>query len=346
VTKSQGIEADYSRSPESLYRDFAASWITNGKKVEDMLIFSGCGAYESHNPELPSWVPDWQSFSKTPNNFDAEVTKYSAGQTTKHNDFQGKLPRPSVLGNVLSAAGIISCEVSSIGKVIEYGAATGDHFEVLTEYVSRKDTTQYPTGIPLLQAAVRVTFHDWDVLNVSESSPRLVCQSRSFVDAVAALLQLIVEILATPQTHPHEWVAQCLSKLNLATGTEFADSFCRLCLGEPSDFVESWGSAEHTLLHTQSSLNARMDVQFALSKNVDKRFFQTSSGLLGLGPMGMKESDLVDVLLGCDMPVILRKAESHYLFVGSCFVLGITDGEVLDSNMFGGPGKIQIFDIH
>jgi hypothetical protein len=38
---------------------------------------------------------------------------------------------------------------------------------------------------------------------------------------------------------------------------------------------------------------------------------------------------LICVLFGCDMPVILRREAPYSRFIGSCFVLGIMDGEAI-----------------
>jgi hypothetical protein len=56
----------------------------------------------------------------------------------------------------------------------------------------------------------------------------------------------------------------------------------------------------------------------------------TSEGHLGLAPIETQENDIVCVLLGGDMPFILRPNGDHYTFVGETYVYGIMDGEVLD----------------
>lgn len=42
-----------------------------------------------------------------------------------------------------------------------------------------------------------------------------------------------------------------------------------------------------------------------------------------------KHGDSVVVLFSGDVPFILRKERNHYRFVGSCYVQGILDGEVV-----------------
>lgn len=43
----------------------------------------------------------------------------------------------------------------------------------------------------------------------------------------------------------------------------------------------------------------------------------------------MEISDTVCVLLGCSVPVVLRKIEDHYIFIGECYVENIMQGEVM-----------------
>lgn len=65
------------------------------------------------------------------------------------------------------------------------------------------------------------------------------------------------------------------------------------------------------------------------------RIFYTSSGFLGLGLPQMTTGDLVCVLSQCKFPVLFRKVDSHYVHVGSCFVLELMEGEVKDMLLFG-----------
>jgi hypothetical protein len=54
-------------------------------------------------------------------------------------------------------------------------------------------------------------------------------------------------------------------------------------------------------------------------------------GYLGLIPFETERDDLVCVLLGGEMPFILRPEGSYYTLVGECYVHGIMDEEVLEA---------------
>jgi hypothetical protein len=62
---------------------------------------------------------------------------------------------------------------------------------------------------------------------------------------------------------------------------------------------------------------------------VDRRFFVIRSGLMGIGPDGMKEGDVIAVVFGGKVPYLLRSVGSCDKFLGECFVPGLMDGEAV-----------------
>jgi len=55
----------------------------------------------------------------------------------------------------------------------------------------------------------------------------------------------------------------------------------------------------------------------------------TQTGRMGLVPHGAKQSDLVAVLSGGNVPIILRPHEEYHTVVGDAYVHGIMDGEAM-----------------
>jgi len=93
-----------------------------------------------------------------------------------------------------------------------------------------------------------------------------------------------------------------------------------------------------------------MDRWFDLSMNnyiysypilSDHRRHFSTQGRVGAGPVYTRPGDLCCLLMGCKMPVILRKVESHYLFIGTAYVHGTMRGEAWDENR-----ELQYFNIH
>ena len=82
----------------------------------------------------------------------------------------------------------------------------------------------------------------------------------------------------------------------------------------------------------------------------NRRFCLTNKGYMGLVPPATKEGDILCIILGADMPFLLRSAEKDkheadcgvksneeetenlpaYRLVGECYIHGIMDDEMMD----------------
>jgi hypothetical protein len=60
-----------------------------------------------------------------------------------------------------------------------------------------------------------------------------------------------------------------------------------------------------------------------------KRIFLTKGGYIGLGPADALIGDMVVILVGCNLPVILRPSSNQWRFVGESYMAGIMDGELI-----------------
>ncbi|KAF4636045.1 hypothetical protein G7Y89_g2043 [Cudoniella acicularis] len=64
---------------------------------------------------------------------------------------------------------------------------------------------------------------------------------------------------------------------------------------------------------------------------VDPGQFSWAKGFLVAGPEKAEVGDLVVVLLGCDVPVLLRKDGDQATFVGECYCYGVMKGEMMEA---------------
>lgn len=67
-------------------------------------------------------------------------------------------------------------------------------------------------------------------------------------------------------------------------------------------------------------------------RRTERQFlFAGSGGYMGTTPMGVQAGDLVCVVVGCDMPLLLRPVDGgrRHLIVGQCSTTGIMDGQAL-----------------
>jgi hypothetical protein len=59
----------------------------------------------------------------------------------------------------------------------------------------------------------------------------------------------------------------------------------------------------------------------------------------------VKDGDLVCVVLGCDVPLILRPIGDYHELIGDCYVDGIMEGQAM-ADLDAGKYKLEIFDLH
>jgi hypothetical protein len=73
----------------------------------------------------------------------------------------------------------------------------------------------------------------------------------------------------------------------------------------------------------------RFDEAFSriFARLIGRSVFTTIEGNLGLGPRDMRKDDLVCVLYGCRLPVVLRKDNRYFRFIGPAYVDGAMNGE-------------------
>ena len=95
------------------------------------------------------------------------------------------------------------------------------------------------------------------------------------------------------------------------------------------------------LLVSKSTLSERNEMSSypVVSTIFGRVFFITQRGCTGLAPYGVQPGDEVAVMLGCDIPLMLRR-QGHGLdgpefhLLGECFMHGIMFGEaVQDANL-------------
>jgi hypothetical protein len=75
-----------------------------------------------------------------------------------------------------------------------------------------------------------------------------------------------------------------------------------------------------------------------------RKFSIIAKGLYCMSSICTDPGDVVCIIYGCDTPVVLRKAEGHFLFIGDCYADGMMRGEAMD-RLGKGDYKLQTFDI-
>ncbi|XP_014551279.1 hypothetical protein COCVIDRAFT_113339 [Bipolaris victoriae FI3] len=92
-----------------------------------------------------------------------------------------------------------------------------------------------------------------------------------------------------------------------------------------------FGIRKH-ILHEAAGGDA--DAFVALAKNfaINRRFFVTKQGRLGLGPKWTKKGDVVSVLFGSGLPYILRpKGNTQFMLLGESYTHSLMNGESIEA---------------
>jgi hypothetical protein len=117
----------------------------------------------------------------------------------------------------------------------------------------------------------------------------------------------------------------------------------RGALAVPEDlFPTSAMSDEEKLQSYVAPLVSSLDNRMA-----GRRFFSSGDelGKMGMGPEHIKLGDQICLLMGCDIPIILRSEGDHFVLVGEAYVHGFMQGEA-DTDIQNRKLPLRKFSIH
>lgn len=312
------MKPDYSISvtPENVYRELVISAILNGKCL-DIICLTHAGT------NWPSWIPDWR----------------------RSKDLELLLPLKLWLSNVSNTSSFSFFEASSSIKP--------------TVFISDKNPRELKvTGIQIDNIQkISPSFHSQNNFSYGREVRELetlVCShfrecpdsTRIYTHNVTEISERYRQILGDySSTH----TAECLNRPDTSNkvayigGGTVAEAYLQTLLlnirpdGKPKsiDAFEKWLWKDE-----QPDTNA-----WVRWLHFKYRLVISEKGYLGIVPPHTQAGDIVCVLFGCSMPVILRKAENHYIFIGESYVHGIMDGEAIQQ-MNEGLFKQEVFALH
>lgn len=117
---------------------------------------------------------------------------------------------------------------------------------------------------------------------------------------------------------------------------------------------ESWASwLDSARIHNAGDVNNNCDTLPEWDDLVghqipDRTLFFAESGsskFIGKGWNTMKKGDIVCIIFGCDVPLVLRRVENHFVLIGDCYVEGIMKGEAMKL-LEAGKVKEETFNLH
>lgn len=328
---------DYSASIEDVYFDFAREYIRAERRLS-VLREAGHGAF-SDTPEhprhrlfIPSWVPNWDALSKefTWGQFYhgdcqlfADGNPHSSLQQADDSQAGASIRSGynfKIVGRTLKARGLLCDSVLAVRRL---GVDHESWFLFCEDFVSNRGAhSQYVSGIPVLQALARMMF-----LDLNPITAKAVDHSISAQDMLRLCILGIIVMGGSP-------AERIIERFGLESHLGLVERF--LGSGELASHVLDPASVPKDLVDT-STLRAYLPklTSDRLSLVMNYVAFWTPDGYLGWGPPGMEDGDVVSVIIGCDVPVVLRRVDDHYIHIGPCWVLGLMNGEALEKASAG-----------
>jgi hypothetical protein len=235
-----------------------------------------------------------------------------------------------------------------------------DHKKIRNRWLelARGQNKDHPTGIPYLQAYFRTILADDTGLGYGKPNFRNEESQRFFFTAAAGMMYLLGEMALKQDPSAFKPLLDSQIGQNIFLEPDYVQNFLiwhqkipttsskqRLLapfLGNPESEQGSqiqWPEEDD---ETRGYKGSQIFLEREVFNCTNRSFFLTDKGYMGLGPRGTKKGDVVCVLLGCDMPLIIRQVGEHYAVVGNTYIYGMMNGEVLQEVR---TGKAKLQDI-
>jgi hypothetical protein len=287
-----GIKPDYANScTEQIYTSTARAIIKAGDLDLLRLV-----QFPKYRNQLPSWVPDWRGrlypcFSTvTPNPTQLRLFA-SSGSTT-----------PSLLStdssNILGVEGYLVDEIEDVGSPwfvpddAEFNSVVCHNYLSQIKYMC---TIAAAKGFTIYDDPQRKSEAFWRIPigDVEDTVTRSICRATSsFFEGFKSCLGLF----------------EAFQQMKLASTTEEMDAIFK-----PSE--------EH-----QDAATRYRGRMYAMR---DKRPYMSKKGYVGLGPVTTSPGDMIVVLIGAQVPFILRpRGEHRFFLLGESYCDGVMDGEM------------------
>jgi hypothetical protein len=76
---------------------------------------------------------------------------------------------------------------------------------------------------------------------------------------------------------------------------------------------------------TRNNLDSYMD-----RRTKERSFMMVDNGYMGLAPVGTEVGDEVILLLGCPVPLVLRRQVDKFQVIGDAYIYGLMEGQVFE----------------
>jgi hypothetical protein len=322
-TKVAPLVADYSASDSTVYQRAVVSTILSTGSTNVLTLNSG----EGFSRDFPSWVPDWSTPPSRVTYLDSGVRQQRLASLSLYKAWSGpwqdpvwKDPFLAIAGCYVDVVKIVGEPMISNNKDLQLRVmATFDQWRDIAQLSDQSDTKYTSGECTMHEAFWRTTLGDV----MFESLPSLGSVSAMPFERFR---RTVPEDEQTWKKYV-EWTKNLLSDISRE--------------GYPHEWPRN-----------QALMENNPGNSYFGSRCMNRTFFITERGYMGIGPLQTQHGDVVYLLGGSTVPFVLRKdidhhlptsqsvdpraeidnrvptmGEQHYRLVGDCFVHGVMDGQ-------------------
>lgn len=297
---SKLIAPDYEATSSDMFRDFTLSVIEATGELD--IIYQARRGNTLEDMDMPSWVTDWSQ----------QPADYLTIQEPKNFQAAGNskpIMEHSEDRNLLKCRGFLADFVDGHGCNCNEFRHHDNH-----------DAAQPITLLQPYESVEAIKDALWNAVlggrkehNISEETYKLLLSipwlSRLFLDRRLENTQLMLL----------DRLQQCNRSVYIA-GQRLPAYFPELTAD--FDIPAEIAGGDPSVTHTFSDIVGRL---------MQRKLFTTYRGYIGMGPPNVQQSDRIYVLLGCNLPVVLRPCgDGMFKLVGEFYIHSIMNGEALE----------------
>lgn len=362
----------YDVSAETLYLDVARSWIVAHQSLDILSIAALFKSHQSEPRALPSWVPDWRA-AENPEIAhrcrSAVPLMVSQSTCTQIGNLRSmdqlKVPMDAPM---YAPAGETPPQIEIIesGRVLRVKGIVLDAIDGLTGMASGS-LQKLDVPEPMVQPTSPINCLSDAELGISSS--RAIDKRYGQIDIVADIIRddVLVSLtvgraddclhyqadsrilaqelqrIVSPGEHVDKGADVFLTWLRLNAAFKVCSRPLSTLLGSKSN---DNGDAQAPIPRPKQNAasNGSLMQRFNTTTAEDgwsMRLIVTQQGYVGMAPRYAKKGDLICVLLGCHVPIALRRVSgTTFEVVGECYMQGFMKGQALQDDH-----QLETFDL-
>jgi len=321
------IAPDYESSFSSVCHNYAEAFIKATGTLQ-FLEYAGIGTFKRDSTmTLPSWTPNFsqraQMFGVPQRSGLANATMGFSNSRSDRGLFDQFTSQPRKEGSTLHAVAYLIAEVDTVyDQFPESAWDDGCFFEFVRDIVRDRITGDIWQDNRIVHPLGQI-FRALVSNSVDQTKEVIIKQALAF----------FIRLVKTPdanatgsgQISERTLISERKRQLKFPEGKGFARGFLRaIPVGEDSNWVDY---VDKTIQDQSHKLHIAPVMMGFWGSQVLYRFTTFNRGYLGLAPRYSHPGGIIAIVKGCNVPLILREVEGHYIVVGPCFVHGLMHGE-------------------